>query len=75
MKPPRISIASHMPSLVENGTSTRGVTGVNVLVFTLLAKRCAEAIRKEYAFDKDVTTVMEYACGTGLGFLCLVNSF
>lgn len=29
-------------------------------------ERCAEAIRKEYAFDKDITTVMEYACGTGL---------
>jgi len=29
-------------------------------------ERCAEAIRKEYAFDKDVTNVMEYACGTGL---------
>lgn len=27
-----------------------------------------EAIRKEYAFDKDVTNVMEYACGTGLEF-------
>jgi hypothetical protein len=31
-------------------------------------KRCAEAIREEYEFDKDVTTVMEYACGTGLEF-------
>jgi len=29
-------------------------------------ERCAEAIRKEYAFDKNVTNVMEYACGTGL---------
>jgi len=29
-------------------------------------ERCAEAIRKEYVFDKDVTNVMEYACGTGL---------
>jgi len=29
-------------------------------------ERCAEAIRKEYVFDKDMTTVMEYACGTGL---------
>lgn len=42
---------------------------VNILVFTFFwQKRCAEAIRKEYAFDKDVTTMMEYACGTGLGF-------
>ncbi|KAF8812000.1 S-adenosyl-L-methionine-dependent methyltransferase [Phlegmacium glaucopus] len=29
-------------------------------------ERSAEAIRKEYPFDKDVTTMMEYACGTGL---------
>jgi len=29
-------------------------------------ERAAEAIRKEYPFDKDVTTMMEYACGTGL---------
>lgn len=28
--------------------------------------RSAEAIRKEYPFDKDVTTMMEYACGTGI---------
>ena len=48
---------------------------VNIVNITLIftsfffgKKRFAEAIRKEYVFDKEVTTVMEYACGTGLEF-------
>ena len=60
-----------MPSLVENGTSIESRylnQSTRYLPFFGAKKRCAEAIRKEYVFDKDVTTVMEYACGTGLEF-------
>lgn len=70
MKPPRISTASHMLSLVENGTSIRGQNLKQTLGIYLFSakKSCVEAIRKEYVFHKDVTNVMEYACGTGLKF-------
>ena len=30
-----------------------------------VARRLARALRAAYAFDEDVTTVMDYACGTG----------
>jgi hypothetical protein len=69
MKPPRILIASHtgMPSRGERYVDPR----VNITRYLLLflgQKGWAEAILKEYEFDKDVTSVMEYAFGTGLEF-------
>ena len=57
IKPPKFSIASHMPSLV--GTSLAGI------YLFRQKKVCGlgEAIRKEYVFDKYVTNVIDMRAG------------
>lgn len=35
------------------------------------ARRITAAMRQEYAFDEEKTSVLDYACGTGMAIYCL----